>query len=254
MDLKEQRITCLRMAIDMGCKPDAVIATATELMTFVMGGAASPPATVAEPQAPDADAIAACGTALPASETADLVLAQPTGGSDTGVTEASPPAALPTEAEVAQEPASATESQAASPAPAVKPEAPAEAPAAVEPEAVATEPVSGPAEAAPVEAAPEPAPVATAPVEAASPASEPVAATPAAPVAIDPAPMAADGPSTLIPEAAAVAQAPAAEQGAAPAEDAPASVAKDLPTPLPTSTVRNGAAKGDATSAAATAS
>jgi len=47
------------MAIDMGCKPDAVIATATELMSFVMGGAASPPATVAGPQAPDADAIAA---------------------------------------------------------------------------------------------------------------------------------------------------------------------------------------------------
>ena len=79
MDLQEQRITCLRMAIDMGCKSDAVIATATELMSFVTGSAASPPATVAEPQAPVADAIAACGTALPASETAGLVLAQPTG-------------------------------------------------------------------------------------------------------------------------------------------------------------------------------
>ena len=67
-----------RMAIDMGCKPDAVIATATELMSFVAGSAASPPATVAEPQAPVADAIAACGTAPPASETAGLVLAQPT--------------------------------------------------------------------------------------------------------------------------------------------------------------------------------
>ena len=67
------------MAIDMGCKPDAVIATATELMSFVTGGAASPPTTVAEPQAPVADAIAACGTALPASETAGLVLAEPTG-------------------------------------------------------------------------------------------------------------------------------------------------------------------------------
>ena len=66
MDLKEQRITCLRMAIDMGCKPDAVIATAIELMSFVTGGATSPPATVVEPQAPVADAIAACGTALPA--------------------------------------------------------------------------------------------------------------------------------------------------------------------------------------------
>ena len=138
MDLQEQRITCLRMAVDMGCKPDAVIATATELMSFVTDGAASPPTTVAEPQAPVADAIAACGTALPASETAGLVLAQPTDE-----------------------------------APA---EAPAVAAQAVEPEAVATEPGPGPAEAAPVEASPEPAPVATAPVEAASPASEPVAA------------------------------------------------------------------------------
>ena len=113
MDLQEQRITCLRMAIDMGCKSDAVIATATELMSFVTGGAASPPATVAEPQAPVADAIAACGTALPASETAGLVLAQPTGE-----------------------------------APA---EAPVAAGQAVEPEAVATEPGPGPAEAAPAE-------------------------------------------------------------------------------------------------------
>jgi integrase len=54
-----------------------------------------------------------------------------------------------------------------------------------------------------------------------------------------------------IPEAAEAAQVPAAEQGAAPAEDTPASVAKDLPTPPPT--VPNGAATGDATSAAATA-
>ena len=202
MDLQEQRITCLRMAIDMGCKPDAVIATATELMSFVTGGAASQAATVAEPQAPVADAIAACGTALPASETAGLVLAQS------------------------------------------KSEAPAEAPAAadqaVETEAVATEPGPGPAEAAPVEASPEPAPVATAPVEA----SEPVAATPAA--AVD------DPPPPGIAEAAEAAQVPAAEQGAAPAEDAPAAVAKDLPTPPPT--LSNGAATGDATSAAATAS
>jgi hypothetical protein len=249
MDLEEQRITCLRMAIDMGCKPDAVIATATELMSFVTGGAASPPATVAEPQAPDADAIAACGTALPASETADLVLAPPTNGSETRVTEASPPASPPGEAIVAQDRAPpATELQAASPTPAVEPEAPAEAPAA-EPEVVGTEPGSGPAETAPVEAASEPAPVAT--LEAASAESEPVAATPAPPVAVEPAPMAADGlPAPGLPGGAEAEQVP--EQGAASAEDAPASVAKDLPTPQPT--VPNGAAKGDVTSAAATAS
>jgi hypothetical protein len=151
MDLQEQRIACLRMAIDLGCKSDTVIATANELMSFVTSGAASPPATVAESEAPVSDAIAACGTALPASETAGLVVAQPTG----------------------ETPANASE------APAVA--------QAIEPETVATEPVPGPAEAAPFEASPEPAPVATAPVEAV-PASEPAAAAPAAAIDDPPVP------------------------------------------------------------------
>jgi hypothetical protein len=50
------------------------------LMSFVTSGAASPPATVAEPQAPVADAIAACGTALPASETTDEAPPEAPGG------------------------------------------------------------------------------------------------------------------------------------------------------------------------------
>jgi|RhiMetdeSRZDD1v2_1073273.scaffolds.fasta_scaffold160863_1 hypothetical protein len=259
MDLKEQRITCLRMAIDMGCKPDAVIPTATELMNFVTGGTAPPPATVAEPQAPATDAIAACGTALPASEAADLALAQPADGSDPGVSEGDAQAALPVEAEVAP----AAEPQAATPALDGEREAPVEvsvaAAQAVEPEAVTTEPGSEPAEAEPVEAAPaaapaEPAPVATeAVVEVPSPASEAVVETTAAPVAVEPAPMVADGsPAPEAPEVPEAGQVPAPEQGAAPAEDTPASVASDLPAPPPTAP--NGSAQGEATSAAATAS
>ena len=75
MDLQEQRLTCLRMALEMGCKADSVVAVANELMTFLNGGepsaARSPSEEISE------DAIAACGTALAASEAADLVLGQP---------------------------------------------------------------------------------------------------------------------------------------------------------------------------------
>ena len=44
MDLQEQRITRLRMAIEMGCKADAVIGLASELMNFVTKGNAAPTA------------------------------------------------------------------------------------------------------------------------------------------------------------------------------------------------------------------
>jgi hypothetical protein len=40
MDLQEQRITCLQMAVDMGCKADSVFGLASELMGFVTSGAA----------------------------------------------------------------------------------------------------------------------------------------------------------------------------------------------------------------------
>src|SRR5258708_39967 len=74
MDLHDQRIACLRMAIDLGCKPDTAIRVASDLMTFVTSGAPTSAAqTTAEEAAPDR--IAACGTALPLSETADLAAA-----------------------------------------------------------------------------------------------------------------------------------------------------------------------------------
>jgi hypothetical protein len=40
MDLQEQRITCLQMAVDMGCKADTVFGLASELMGFVTSGVA----------------------------------------------------------------------------------------------------------------------------------------------------------------------------------------------------------------------
>lgn len=53
MDLQEQRITCLQMAVDMGCKADTVFGLASELMGFVTSGVAlstvrPSPAEVAE--------------------------------------------------------------------------------------------------------------------------------------------------------------------------------------------------------------
>ena len=75
MDLHDQRVACLQMAINMGCKPDTVIQVASELMGFVMSGASSPgPAPSTETAS--AEAIAACGTALPMAEAAALAAAQ----------------------------------------------------------------------------------------------------------------------------------------------------------------------------------
>ena len=76
MNLHDQRIACLRMAIDMGCKPDLVIQVASDLMGFVMSGATSP-AAAPSTEAASAEAIAACGTALPMAEAAVLAAAQP---------------------------------------------------------------------------------------------------------------------------------------------------------------------------------
>jgi hypothetical protein len=44
MDLLEQRMACLRMAIEMGCKADTVVVTATALFNF-LGGQISPTAS-----------------------------------------------------------------------------------------------------------------------------------------------------------------------------------------------------------------
>ena len=38
MNLQDQRMSCIRMAIDMGCKPDAVVFMAKSLMDFVTAG------------------------------------------------------------------------------------------------------------------------------------------------------------------------------------------------------------------------
>ena len=54
---------CLRMAIEMGCKPDAVIGKASELMNFVTSGALPSP----QGEAP-ADPIAAAGAGAPPAE------------------------------------------------------------------------------------------------------------------------------------------------------------------------------------------
>jgi hypothetical protein len=75
MDLQDQRIACLRMAIEMGCKPDSVVATATDLMNFITSAAPTVPTTVTTPEVSEAERIAACGTEVPMTETADLALA-----------------------------------------------------------------------------------------------------------------------------------------------------------------------------------
>ena len=76
MDLQDQRIACLRMAIEMGCKTDSVVSTAAELMNFITGGVApTVPAVAPATEEANADRIAACGTEVPMTETADLALA-----------------------------------------------------------------------------------------------------------------------------------------------------------------------------------
>src|SRR5262245_27741701 len=69
MDLQEQRITCLRMAVDMGCQADSVFTLANNLMGFVTSGAV-PSAVASPPVAASVDHTAATGTALPLSEVA----------------------------------------------------------------------------------------------------------------------------------------------------------------------------------------
>src|SRR5215813_7350276 len=67
MDLHDQRIACLRMAIDMGCTPDTAIRVATDLMDFVASGTIPSPSQVAAP-----DPVAACGTVLAAPAAEEL--------------------------------------------------------------------------------------------------------------------------------------------------------------------------------------
>lgn len=98
MDLQEQRMECLRMALELGGKPDSIISAAEQLLDFVTGNpqpgskAGVEPAHVATPAAaPERqavleaaaeavvpDAIAACGTVLVMPEGGDLADAIPT--------------------------------------------------------------------------------------------------------------------------------------------------------------------------------
>src|SRR5262245_56075815 len=97
MDLQEQRLTCLRMALEMGCKADTIVSVATDLLDFLSGG--SPTAAHSPAEEKSEEVIAACGTALAASEAADLVAqaAEPAAEADT-------PAAAETAADAALEP------------------------------------------------------------------------------------------------------------------------------------------------------
>ncbi len=93
MDLEELRLNRLRMAYELGGKPEAIISAANDLMSFVTKGptaearASAPEAAVTEESfcevsAPAAepgvsDRIAACGTALEMPENGDLAQAEP---------------------------------------------------------------------------------------------------------------------------------------------------------------------------------
>jgi hypothetical protein len=82
MDLQEQRLTCLRMALEMGCKADSVVSVASDLLAFLSGGTPAAAASTAEEKSEEV--IAACGTALAASEAAELVAqAEPAAAADT---------------------------------------------------------------------------------------------------------------------------------------------------------------------------
>lgn len=129
MDLQEQRLTCLRMALEMGCKADSIVSVATELLAFLSDEAPAAAKSPAEERSEEV--IAACGTALAASEAAALVAhAEPAEAVDT-------PAAAAISREALLEP----------------PSTPSEVPAAQETSAVA---------AADVEVAVEPVPAKTA--------------------------------------------------------------------------------------------
>ncbi|MBO0742522.1 MAG: hypothetical protein J2P51_13975, partial [Hyphomicrobiaceae bacterium] len=67
MDLHDQRIACLRMAIKMGCTPDTAIQVAMDLMGFVDSGIIPSPSKATTP-----DPVGACGTVLAPPAAAEL--------------------------------------------------------------------------------------------------------------------------------------------------------------------------------------
>lgn len=103
MDLHEQRMQCLKMAFDLGGKPEAVLSAAQQLLEFVSGPTPMVASAVtADETLNDArvstetvpDPIAACGTALVMQEGGELADA---------VATAEPPSAAASQAEKAED-------------------------------------------------------------------------------------------------------------------------------------------------------
>ena len=153
MDLQEQRMQCLKMAFELGGKPEPILSAAQQLMDFITGkpqpemlvAADSPAETVqvampeqaaapeAAPEAVISDPIAACGTALVMPAGGELADAIPTadGSLPAAHTEEESPAAVVIEAADTSAQASEPAQEAAPiPAAAVELEVAAEEPAA----------------------------------------------------------------------------------------------------------------------------
>ena len=114
MDLHEQRMQCLKMAFDLGGKPEAVLSAAQQLLDFITGPPPStqkdvfdieaapspsqPEETASEASAVEeavSDPIAACGTALVMQEGQDLADAVPAALEATDAGGAAPAADVP---------------------------------------------------------------------------------------------------------------------------------------------------------------
>src|SRR5262245_7631773 len=148
MDLQEQRITCLRMAVDMGSKADSVFTLANNLMGFVTSGAV--PSDVASP--PMAASVDETTPPLSVNAPGPAQAVEPIPAAAEAVSgpEPAPAAAPPVEAQAA---ASASPAEPAGP---VEAAGPADVPAAAEAdEPVSAAPVAAPAEAAESAAQPE---------------------------------------------------------------------------------------------------
>lgn len=92
MDLSDQRMACLRMAMDLNCNTEPLLKAASGLMAFIASGDATPAVEVKQEEQPAAEAsalvesltpaepaidpIAACGTALQMPESGELADAE----------------------------------------------------------------------------------------------------------------------------------------------------------------------------------
>ena len=111
MDLSDQRLACLRMAMDLNCNTEPLIKAANELMAFVANGPPAPAAAEVKEDLKQTEAaaesvldpIAACGTALQMPESGELALAE--AANSNGATEVAP------EAEVAVAEAASAETE-----------------------------------------------------------------------------------------------------------------------------------------------